>query len=216
MASTHRARALAKINRNSTPSVTGRANVICTGIGAHPTLFPSPNPSLGSILAQIVAVNNAEVTAATRAPGAAAARNVQRNLLVSLIEGTVVYVQGIADTCTSYDQAVSTIQAAGLVVAPVGKRIKALLALSQGPEPGSVVLDANARALTGGSQRKHCFNWGYSADGGKTFIGLPSTPKAKTTLDGLTPLTTYGFRVSLTTSDGIAGAWSQVVSFLVH
>ena len=33
--------------------------------------------------------------------------------------------------------------------------------------------------------------------------------------ENLTPLTRYGFRVSVTNPDGIAGAWSQVVYILV-
>jgi hypothetical protein len=36
-------------------------------------------------------------------------------------------------------------------------------------------------------------------------------------VDGaLTPLSTYGFRVSVTNSAGIQGEWSQIISFLVH
>ena len=98
----------------------------------------------------------------------------------------------------------------------MGGYAKPILAAKQGPEAGAVILAANARALTGGSQRKHFFNWQYSADGGKTWVAMPSTPKAKTTLDGLTPLTTYELRVSVTTSDGTTGAWSQTFAFLVH
>jgi len=44
---------------------------------------------------------------------------------------------------------------------------------------------------------------------------LPSTPLASTTVTGLTPLTTYEFRVSLTDKSG-EGPWSQALSFLVH
>ena len=64
-------------------------------------------------------------------------------------------------------------------------------------------------------RRKTFFNWQYTADGGKTFVTLPSTPRARTTVSGLTALSTYGFRVSVTNSDGVAGEWSQIVSFLV-
>jgi hypothetical protein len=32
----------------------------------------------------------------------------------------------------------------------------------------------------------------------------------------LTPLTSYGFRVSVTNNAGVAGEWSQIVYFLVH
>jgi len=63
--------------------------------------------------------------------------------------------------------------------------------------------------------KKHVtFNWQSSAEGGKTWISAPSTPLATTTLEGLTPLTTYAFRVSVTVSK-TAGEWSQAVSILV-
>jgi hypothetical protein len=215
MATMHRARAVLKIKRKKTVSVTGKANAMCTGIAANPTLFPTPNPAISAILAQIAVVNKAEVLAATRAKGTAAARNVQLGLLVGMMETEQLYVQGVADTSATPDQAMSTIQAGGLTVALVGHHTKAILAVTQGPQSGSVVLVANATALGASRQRKTFFNWQSTIDG-KTFVSLPSTPKATTTLASLTPLTTYGFRVSVTNSEGVAGEWSQIVFFLVR
>jgi hypothetical protein len=110
---------------------------------------------------------------------------------------------------------VATIQAAGLEVAAVGTRYKAILTITQGATPGFLALSAYATALGAVKGRKSSFNWEYTPDGGKTWIALPSTPRAKTTVSGLTALATYGFRVSLTGSDGVAGEWSQIVNFLV-
>jgi hypothetical protein len=45
---------------------------------------------------------------------------------------------------------------------------------------------------------------------------LTPSPKAKTSTANLTPLTSYGFRVAVTTSDGVMGPWSPVVPFVVH
>ncbi len=81
---------------------------------------------------------------------------------------------------------------------------------------GSVNLEANAGALLGADAgRKHFFSWGYTTDG-KTFISIPSTPDARTTVAGLTPLTTVGFRVAVTVSKTPMSAWSQVVELLVQ
>jgi hypothetical protein len=77
-----------------------------------------------------------------------------------------------------------------------------------------VDLDANATALGAAGRKKSCFNWQFTADG-KTYVTLPPTPTCKTSVSNLTPLATYGFRVSVTGSSGIAGEWSQTVSFLV-
>jgi hypothetical protein len=216
MATMLRARAALNVRRRNTVSVTGRANAMCVGIGTHPALFVSPSLSLSALQAQILVVGDAEVLAATRARGAAAARNVQRNILLGMMEVGLTYVQGIADTSASVDQAVATIQAAGLTVAPVVQYTKPILALQQRVEGGPVVLVANASALTGRSRAKTLFNWGYTADGGQTFVSLPPTPKSKTSVVGLTPLTRYGFRVSVTGPDGTVGAWSQIVVFLVR
>jgi hypothetical protein len=210
MATMHRARGVLKIKRDKTVSVTGKADAMCSGIGGDPALFGTPIPSVSAVQAQTTVVRKAEVVAGTRAKGAAAARTVQRNILAGMLETWLTYVQGIADNSAGVDQAVATILAAGLLVALVGQPHKAILTVKQGPEPGTVALDAYAAVLTGSSQKKSFFNWQSTADG-KTFVNLPSTPKSKTTVANLTPLTTYGFRVSVTNSDGIAGEWSQVV-----
>jgi hypothetical protein len=207
----HRARAVMKINRKDTAEVTDKAKANNAGLAAHPTIFVTPNPTIVVVTNQLAAVDQAQVLAGTRAKGTAAARNVQLGMLVGHLETRLLYVQGLADTSATRDQAVATIQAAGFTVALVGDHTKPVLAVFQGPTPGSVVLDANASFFTGGNQGKSFFNWDFTADGGKTFVTLPSTPKATTSLANLTPLTTYGFRVSLTDANAITGTWSQML-----
>jgi hypothetical protein len=215
MATVHRARAVLKIKRTQTASVVGRANAMCTGIDDNPALFPSPLVTTSAIQAQTVIVNKAETVATTRAKGSATARNVQRNLLVGMLETDLGYIQNCADKSPTLDQAVATIQAGGVEVAGVGSRVKGILEVKQGPTPGSVLLDANAALLTAGLKGGYFFNWESTLDG-KTFVTLPSTPKSKTSVANLTPLTTYGFRVGVTDSNGIPGQWSQIIYFLVH
>jgi hypothetical protein len=216
MATPHRARAALRIKKNNTHGVLTKAKAMVVGIDDNPTLFPTPNPLTSAIQDQIVIVDKAEVAAGTRAKGAASARNVQRSILVGMLETELSYVQGVADRSPTPEQAVATIEASALTVARVPQRTKAILTIRQGPEPGSVALDAYAAALGAGGRRKTFFNWQVTSDGGKAFTTLPSTPKSKTALANLTPLSTYGFRVSVTNSDGIPGPWSQVVAFLVH
>ena len=216
MATMHRARAVLKLKNKKTVIVTGKANAMCTGLANNAGLFTAPNPPIGTIQNQVVVVNKAEVLAATRAKGSASARNVQLRILVGMLETELTYIQGVADTSATPDQAVATIEAAGLTAALVSGYAKPILAATQGA-PGSVVtLKANATALGAGGHRKTFFSWQSTADGGKTFVNLPSTPKATTTVANLTPLSTYGFRVSVTNSAGIQGEWSQVISFLAH
>ena len=210
----HRARATLKIKKRITASVQGRAKTMVSCVGAAPTEFATVTSTITAIQNQIPILDKAETLAGTRAPGSAAARNVQRKLLIGLMESAMALVQTIADAAGSLDEAISTIQAAGLLVASVPHRTKAILAVTQGPQPGSVNLDANATALGAAGRKKSCFNWQFTADG-KTYVTLPPTPTCKTSVSNLTPLATYGFRVSVTGSSGIAGEWSQTVSFLV-
>jgi hypothetical protein len=205
-----------KIKKKKAASVTAKAKVMNQGIEAHADLFLKPDPPLSDIMDQTAVVEKAQVLAATRAKGTAKARNVQLGILVGLLEAEVLYVQGVADKSATPEQAAATIEAAGLTVALVPQHPKPVLAVKQGPTFGSVLVEANLTILTGRSKKKAFFNWQYTADGGVTWLTLPSTPKAHTSLAGLKPLTTYGFRVSLTNSDGIAGEWSQAVYFLVH
>src|SRR5579871_4628593 len=105
MTSEHRARGVLKIKRRKTVSVVGRANAMCVGIDGNAGLFPTPAVATSAIQAQVVIVNKCEVAAATRVKGAASARNVQRNLLVGMLEAELTYLQGVADKAPTYDQA---------------------------------------------------------------------------------------------------------------
>jgi hypothetical protein len=210
MSTVHRARGVLKIKRRNTASVVGRANAVATGIDDNPTVFTAPNPTSAAIRAQIVVVNDAEIVAATHAKGAATTRNVARNGLVGMMETELTYMQGVADKSATWDQAVATLQAGGLPVAIVPTHFKPILGVTQGSASGSVVLDANASELTVGLKGKFSFNWQSTVDG-KTFVGLPSTPNHKTTVANLAPLTSCGFRVSVTDAAGVAGEWSQML-----
>ena len=216
MATTQRPRGILKIKKKNTNSVETRAKAMVAGTGSNhdgvrvgdldDDRHPEPAPAAGQ----------GGGAARTKVPGAAAARNVQRNLLIGLMETALGLVQTIADACPTVDQAVSTIQEAGLVVALVPQHIKAILAAKQATPGSNVTLEANATALGVTGRKRSCFNWQLTSDGGKTYVSLPSTPTATTSVAGLTPLLTYGFRVSVTSSSGAAGAWSQTMAFLVH
>jgi hypothetical protein len=216
MVATHRARAILKIKRKNTASVEGRAKAFVAGAGGGTPPLASLAASVTAVQDQLPVLDKAEGAVRAKVAGAGAARNVQRNALVGLLETALALVQTLADAAASVDQAVALIQAAGMVVAIVPQRFKDILAAKQGPEAGGVDLVANATALGAHPKRKTCFNWQSTADGGKTYVTLPSTPTGKTSVAGLTPLTTYGFRVCVTGSDGVAGPWSQTIAFLVH
>lgn len=153
MATTQKPRGILKIKRKNTNSVQGRAKSFSNGLLSNTTEFSSLATQANAIAAQSTVLDKAETVAKEKAPGAAAARNVQRDALIGLMVSTLAQVQTIADAATSYDQAVSILQAAGVLVAIVPSRSKAILTVKQGPQGGSVALDANATAL-GASKSK--------------------------------------------------------------
>lgn len=209
-------RAIIGANKANTTSVTGRAKSVSVAFTTKSTVFVNPDPAPKTIDDQVATVDKAETLAATRVRGSISARNVARTALWALLDKGRVYVQGLADGAATPEQARAIIEASGYVVAQSTGHQKPLLKVAKGLVPNSVALVANLKALTNNTKRKHFVNWQYTADGGKTFVDLPSTPKGKTTVLNLTLLATYGFRVSWTNSDGILQDWSPLVSFVIH
>ncbi len=146
-------------------------------MAADPVTYAAPNPPLATFLTLNQNVRQAQLVVPSRAIGAAAARDAQRDLLFTAAETERMYVQTLVDAAPG--RAVTLIENAGLVVArfPVGQ--KPLLSLANGPQPGTVLCDANVgllRAAEGLSKhRSRCINWAFSVDGGRSFV-LWTTP----------------------------------------
>jgi hypothetical protein len=214
MSPTHRVRAVLKLPKSSIPSLLAMANAMFNAFQANTALLPQPTPPLATVQTQIQGLDTAQQATLTRAKGTAAARNAKRDLLVTSLESWRMYVQTLCDA--NPEQAEAIITAATMSIGKVSVFAKPVLEAKLGTVSGSVVLQANETLLVGRGVRKRAsFNWQFSADGGKTWTSAPSTPLASTTVEGLTPLTTYSFRVNATVSK-TTGAWSQVVTLIVH
>jgi hypothetical protein len=205
------------VNKQKVPDVLVRSQAMSAGFAAHSADYPALSPSLAAfqiLLANLVA---AQQLVPARTVGAAKARNVQLDLLWSAMKSECAYVQTLVDI--NQPRGLSLIQNAGLVVVTRTLYAKPLLALALGTQPGTVNCAANISLLVGTGttkpNQKHCLNWQYTLDGSKTFVSAGSTPGSKTVLTGLPSLTLVGVRVCLNTMQGI-GAWSQVVTILVH
>jgi hypothetical protein len=213
MTTVRRLRVVLKIRRQSTASVLGRARAIAQGMAADTTRFAAPTPPLATLQSQIEAVEAAEHKAQTRTKGTVAERNFQRDALVGMLETERAYVQVLCDA--SPEQAEVIIKAAGMEVARPPSHADPLLKVVSGASSGAVTLDAHAARLTGRTGKRAFFNWQWTADGGQTFHDAPPTARGKTTIANLPLLSMVGFRVSVTDTRG-PGAWSEVVSVVVH
>jgi hypothetical protein len=168
--------------------------------------FPSPTPPLAQVTADIAAVDAAETQVKSGLHGAAEARNVKLTALVNDIHGLEAYVQSIADAHPT--EAASIIQSAGFKVKAVGAHPKQDIEAHMGPG-GIAIIRARAAA------KKAAYEFQISSDGGKTWVPLPVTTEANTTVAGLVPATTQMFRVRATIGH-VTGEWSQTVSLLIH
>jgi hypothetical protein len=214
MTTTNRTRAALLLNRKKVSTVLAVANRMYSAMLANMKLFPAATPPLPTFLSQIQDVEAAQLATGTRTRGTAAIRNAKLAILFTTMESLRMYVQTLCDA--NPEQAEVIITAAGMAIARVPSFHKPALAAKLGTQSGSVILEANATLLVGKNvSKKATFNWEYSAGGGKTWIAAPSTPLTTTTIVGLTPLTTYEFRVCATVSKS-TGEWSQAVSLLVR
>jgi hypothetical protein len=213
MSTVKRVRPILRIERDITASVLGRAYAVMNGMAADPVLYAAPNPPLPIFQGQIKKVEDAEKLVATRVRGAAAARDVEREVLVAMLETQRGYVQTLCDADASRGRAIA--EGAGMFVAASPTRVVPILEARNALQSGAVDLFANASALIGKRGRRAFFNWQWTTDGGATFHDAEPTVTARTTLGDLTPLTTVGFRVAVSDRNG-RRAWSQVVRILVR
>jgi hypothetical protein len=200
------------------PGVQARAQTMANSIQANIANFPSLPISIVAFVALLTAfVLAQQVATETKAKGSAKLRNAKAIVLWAAMEAIQKYIQGLASGLNA-EAAAALIESGGLLVHKTAKRQKAALTAALTTMQGNVLLEANRTVLAGTAHaKKHVtFNWQWSADGGKTWNSVASTPVATTVIPGLTPLTMYSFRVSVTVSKDPAGAWSQAVSLLVH
>jgi hypothetical protein len=169
--------------------------------------FPTPVPALSALSAAVSDLQAAETLALTRAKGTAAARNDKRAVVVSLLRQLGGYVQAIADGTP--ENGATIIQSAGIPVRKVTVRATRVFGATAGPVTGSAKLTATIAA------RRASYEWEYSTDGGKTWVGAPSTLQAKTTVTGLPVGTSVLFRYKGVTKTG-EGDWSQGLALLVR
>lgn len=168
---------------------------------------PNPNPPLSAITAACAALDVSQAAM----PGnkaVTAQRDADYLALFLLLRHELDYVNSVAEQQTSPADAETVITGSGFSVRQDGKRNKDALTARYGLVSGDVKLDA--RAVSADAS----YYWQWSTDM-KTWVSVPETKKASTTITGLTPATTYYFRFRALTRKGMTD-WSQDVSLLVH
>jgi hypothetical protein len=169
--------------------------------------FPAPLPSLAKVQAAIDALEKAQADTLSRTKGLAALRNLALKKLVDLLNRLKAYVQAVAND--NPDFAVSIIESARMNVVGSAPGRKLVLAVYRGAVSGSVRLVARAVA------KEASYEWQVSDDEGKTWITLPRTMQAKTTVSSKRPGKTYGFRFRAVTRRFTTN-WCDPVFYVVQ
>jgi hypothetical protein len=212
MTAPRRLRPVLKCAKKNVPLLLVLAQLVHDKMLDNIGIFPAPFVPLGT-LAQQIADLAASQRALKRRLLTAAERDVKRDVLWTTLEDLLQYVQGISDGAG--EQSAAIIESAGFKVATAPVAPKPPLGAKRGQAPGSVILRANATLLAASpSRRGRFFGWEYTLDG-RTFVAVDPTTVAHTTIAGLPALTVAGFRARVVDSTG-PGAWSQVVSLVVH
>jgi hypothetical protein len=168
--------------------------------------FPLPDTIITAYNAALGNYSTAETAAQTRAKGTIAARNAAKVVWLAAIHALKARIQQVADATP--DQAEAIITSTTLAVKKVPLRQKQSFVAKYGATSGTVEVIAKAAAA------RASYDWQYSIDGGKTWVDVPNTLKAKTTISGLPVATTVEFRYRATTKTGM-GDWSLPTSLLV-
>lgn len=168
--------------------------------------FPQPVPPLTAVATATADLQTAETAALARTKGAVALRNEKKTTLVSLLSQLRGYVQVTADA--NPENGASIIESAGLVVRkPVTRAARVFLA-----KPGSVSGEVKVVAPSAG--HRSSYEWQYSIDGGATWLAMPPTIQAKTSVAGLKPGSSVSFKYRSVTKAG-ASDWSQPMTLPV-
>jgi hypothetical protein len=168
--------------------------------------FPNPNPVLAAFVTKLGAYDAAATAAKSRAKGTIAARNAARTDYIGALHSVRGQVQSVADANPENAEAIITSAAMSVKKAPVHK--PRTFEARQLPVSGSVEL------ITKAAGQRAAYDWQYSTDGGKTWIDVVSTTRAKTIISGLPAATTVMFRFRALTPKGRSD-WSQPTSLLV-
>jgi hypothetical protein len=200
----HRSIAVLKYPKQ-VPALVTFAQAIVTAMTGN-TNFPKPTPMLPDVTQAIADLAAAQTAAQARTHGAVVTRNQKKIALVAKLELLKAYIQNVADA--DREQASGIIESASLSVRKVPVRAKRTFAAKLGAVSGTVLVS------TPSAGHRASYDWQYSADAGKTWLTLPTTLQAKTSLKALVPGSTYSFRYRAVTKGGV-GDWSEPVAILV-
>lgn len=185
-----------------------RCLAIWAAMKGDPQRFSNPNPLPSEIDLALQELTDALKAAENPSPSATTAVQAAADKVRHLFNRLAMYVESVVRASPAED-AHAIITSVLLHESNAGKRPpKPALEARQGQGSGAAELIALAVALG------VTYFWEYSADR-ETWTALQPTPRARTSLSGLTPGKVYYFRFHVLMQDGSMGDPSQIVSLMV-
>jgi hypothetical protein len=180
---------------------------VVQAIGANPQWFATPSPALNIVTADLDALEASEAMTKNGTKGLADARDLKLKTVEDDLKALKAFVASVI--ALNPTQAGVIANAAGMELKRTTTRGKDPIAARMGKSLGQVLLVAKAAA------KRASYDWQSSSDGGKTWVSLPSTNTASTSVEGLVAGTTYAFRVRSTVKN-VVSDWSAAINFVVH
>ena len=149
-------------------------------------LFPLPPVTMLALQTAYINLQNSAVAAATGGPEQTADMKAKREILINLLTLLGSYVEGIANMPANAPDASVVILSAGMKVRGFTPRQKQVFDVMGGTLFGTVTMKA-ARAIRG----THEWQYTFSPLEVGSWVSLPPTTKAHTTVTGLTSGTVF-------------------------
>ena len=195
-----------KLPHNRVDAYITGSQTIHDSMASHSTQFPSPVPVLTMLQGHIDDLSTKQAAAKLRTAGAVSARDASQKVLAGDLASERAYVESLVNADPSNAGTIAA--SAAMSLRKSGSHAKPTLSVKHGAVSGSVKLAAKTAKGVKANE------WQYSTDSGKTWIDLPKTTKAATSLDKLTVGASVSFRHRVFTKAG-DGDWSDSVSATV-
>ena len=185
-----------------------QSNAIVLEMGAS-SYFALPPIPFATVTINIGLLQTAETLAKTKAAGAASARDIKYEVVLTNMRRYQNFVQQLADAAPDRLTAIAIIDASGFGLRVQGVMVKPPLAVKLTGASGTVKLIAKSVG------KRATYDWQMSMDNGVTYTDMPSTMIAKTQAPGLTLYVRIFFRFRSLSKAGLS-AWSTGVGILTQ
>ena len=182
---------------------------VSADIAANPTLFATPLPTVATVDTNIGLMDDGQALVEQRKPGGVDARDAAYNVVVDNVRTWLRYVQNLIDAEPDPIQQMLIANSSGFDIRVNGVYIKPPLRIIPLETPGQLKLLAVAAG------QRAAYSWQMSSNNGASWVDLPVTNSASTTVTGLATGARLLFRYHYTVKN-IAGPWSFNVSVIVQ